>query len=375
MGFVMRSSRSTRLNVWPPLRPSIYVGRRRGAPPFPLADRRCRLYSLGRHALWHGVRAAGLARGDEILVPAYHHGSEIEALVRAGLTCRFYGGTTALAPDGDELDALVGGNTRALLLIHYLGFPQDAARWREWCHERGLVLVEDAAQAWLATTADGPVGSFGEVAVFCLYKTYGLPDGAALVAPGPPDESPLRATLGLGLLVRRHLAWMRSQDPSRGERGEPSRLFGFDDPRRGVRAGDSDLAPARTTVGVLRRVAGEDASVRRRANYEQLRDRLDELVPPPFQDLPSGACPFVFPVATAAKPEVLRSLAGAGIRAFDFWSIPHPSLPTDEFPLAQALRREVIGLPVHQELRPRDLDRIVEAVRAAVPERAVRETG
>ena len=151
----MRSARSTRLNVWPPLPLSIYAGRRRGARPFPLEDRRCRLYSLGRHALFQGVRAAGLSTGDEILVPAYHHGSEVEALVRAGLTCRFYAGTAGLAPDAEELDALVGPRTRALLLIHYLGLPQDAARWREWCRLRGLVFVEDAAQAWLARTADG----------------------------------------------------------------------------------------------------------------------------------------------------------------------------------------------------------------------------
>jgi dTDP-4-amino-4,6-dideoxygalactose transaminase len=375
MGFDMRSSRSTRLNVWPPLPPAIYGGRRRGAPPFPLADPRCRLYSLGRHALWHGVRAAGLAPGDEILVPAYHHGSEVEALAQAGLTCRFYAGTTALSPDEGELDGLVGGKTRALLLIHYLGFPQDAARWREWCHDRGLVLVEDAAQAWLARTADGPVGSFGEVAVFCLYKTFGLPDGAALVTADPAEDGSLRTALGLGLLARRHLAWLRSRVPL--DRNGASRVASSvsTTAEEEFALGDPGLGPARTTVGALRLVVGEDASVQRRANYEQLRDGLAEFVPPAFRDLPSGASPFVFPVATPAKPEVLRSLADAGIRAFDFWSIPHPSLPADEFPLAEALRREVIGLPVHQELRPADLDRIVEAVRAAVPERAVRGPG
>ena len=247
------------------------------------------------------VRAAGLARGDETLVPAYHHGSEIEVLVRASLTCRFYRGTTALAPDEEKLDALVGGNTRALLLIHYLGFPQDAARWRDWCHERGLVLVEDAAQAWLATTADGPVGSLGEVAVFCLYKMYGLPDGAALVAPGPPDESPLRATLGLGLLVRRHLAWIRSRGPLEANGASrvassasttPAEEFGLGIPtsrRRGRRSVCSGGSPARMRPFVGGRLRAAARSPRRAR-------------PTSFQDLPSGACPFVFPVATAAKP-------------------------------------------------------------------------
>jgi dTDP-4-amino-4,6-dideoxygalactose transaminase len=375
MGYDMPSTRSTRLNVWPPLPPSIYVGRRRGTPPFPLADRRCRLYSLGRHALFQGVRSAGLSTGDEILVPAYHHGSEVEALMRAGLTCRFYAGTAGLAPDAEELDALVGRRTRALLLIHYLGLPQEAARWRKWCGERGLVFVEDAAQAWLARTADGPVGSFGDVAVYCLYKTYGLPDGAALVAPNAAENSPPRRPLGLGLLARRHVAWVRSRVPLERKGAAWVDSSAGATPDEDFALGDPALGPARTTVAALRLVGGDDPAAQRRANYQRLRDSLDELIPAPFRELPSGASPFVFPVATVAKPEVLGSLAAAGIHAFDFWSVPHPSLPVNEFPEAQALRREIIGLPVHQELRSVDLDRIVDAVRAARPKRGSRAAG
>jgi len=370
----MRSARSTRLNVWPPLPPSIYAGRRRGAPPFPLADRRCGLYSLGRHALFQGVRGAGLSAGDEILVPAYHHGSEVEALVRAGLTCRFYAGNAGLAPDAEELDALVGPRTRALLLIHYLGLPQEAARWRKWCGERGLVFIEDAAQAWLARTADGPVGSFGDVAVYCLYKTYGLPDGAALVAPNAAGKGPPRRPLGLGLLARRHVAWVRSRVPLE-RKGATWVDASAATPDEDFALGDPTLGPARTTVAALRLVGGDDPAAQRRANYQRLRDSLDELLPTPFRELASGASPFVFPVATVAKPEVLGSLAAAGIHAFDFWSVPHPSLPVNEFPEARALRREIIGLPVHQELRSVDLDRIVDAVRAARPKRGSRAGG
>lgn len=363
------TGRSTRLSVWPPLPPSVYVGRRR-PPPYPLADPRCRLFSLGRHALWHGAKAAGLAAGNEVLVPAYHHGSEVEALVSAGLTCRFYAGNSSLAPDGEELDGLVSERTRALLLIHYLGFPQDASRWARWCRERGLVLIEDAAQAWLASTSEGPVGSFGDVAIFCLYKTFGLPDGAALVAPNVDGGERLRAQLGLGMLARRHLAWVRSRVPLElpGRTVEPSPAVAT--PEEDFALGEAGLGPARTTMLALRGVVEEGVAARRRANYERLLERLSAVVPLPFRDLASGASPFVFPIATPAKSEVLARLAAARIHAFDFWSVPHPSLQAEEFPLAAALRREVIGLPVHQELRRMDLDRIAEAVLAAVPAEA-----
>jgi dTDP-4-amino-4,6-dideoxygalactose transaminase len=62
-----------------------------------------------------------------ILVPAYNHGSEIEALLRAGIVCRFYDVGESLEPDEEELEALLDTRVRPLYLIHYLGFPQDAA--------------------------------------------------------------------------------------------------------------------------------------------------------------------------------------------------------------------------------------------------------
>ena len=178
------------LSVWPPLPPTIYFHRNSNERPFPLDDDRCRLFARARHALWLGVQALGLAPGDEVLVPAYHHGSEVEALIQAGLGCRFYDVTSGLEPDPAELEALISPSTRALYLIHYLGVPQDLTRWRQWCDDRGLLLFEDAAQAWLASRDGKPAGSVGDLSIFCLYKTFGFPDGAALISSTPATYIP-----------------------------------------------------------------------------------------------------------------------------------------------------------------------------------------
>ncbi len=331
------------LGVWPPLPPFVYL--RSPERPWPLGQ--CTLFAKARNALFAGVRALGLDEGDEILVPTWHHGSEIEALVQAGLALRWY---EPLTPDERSLERLQGPRTRALYLIHYLGFPQDGARWRRWCDERGLLLLEDAAMAWLATRDGRPTGSHGDLAIFCLYKTVGVPDGAALHLRGHTlPAAPSDQRVGLRELVRRHGAWLAGRLPAR--RAEPPRMA-VDDLSLG-----RPNAPSRVSSLLLTRAAAEDVAERRRRNYGRLLTSLH--APEPFDELPDGACPFAFPVETDDAEALLARLASAGIRAFALWANGHPAAPP------HPRRGRTIALPVHQALRPDDCDRIASAVRSS----------
>ena len=361
------------LSVWPPLPPAVYAHPRSRVNAFPLDRPDCRLYARARHALWHGVHGIGLAPGDELLVPAYHHGSEIEALVRAGLVCRFYDTTPRLEPDEAGLEAALSPRVRALYITHYLGFPQDAERWRTWCDGRGLLLLEDAAQAWLTSYEGRPVGSVGDLAIFCLYKTFGLPDGAALFTRGGASDDHGPRRLQPTRIGRRHAAWLLGRSGTlaglatrlRHERGY-SLLEDF-------RLGDPYTRPEALLGFLLSRVFDRGASAARRANYTLLLDDLRELVAFPFGDLPEGASPFAFPVdaeMAGGKDALLERLAASGIQGLDFWSEPHPTLPREGFPLARSLRSRVVGLPVHQELRPKDLERIASTAAPRAARRA-----
>jgi dTDP-4-amino-4,6-dideoxygalactose transaminase len=349
-----------RLNVWPPLPPTIYVRRRSPDRPFPLDDGRCRVFARARHALWHGVHAIGLRPGDEVLVPAYHHGSEIEVLVRAGLVCRFYEASETLEPDPAELEAKLSPATRALYLIHYLGFPQDAPLWRRWCDEHQLLLLEDAAQAWLATCYGEPVGSFGDLSITCLYKTFGLPDGGALVCENPPlsvDPTNVEATL-VGL---RHAAWAVGRSGIAAAAARRMRSPKPTDMDAEFALGDPASPPSRLLAFFVPRIVDRGAAAKRRAHYKLLLADLSDSVLPAFAEVQEGASPFAFPLATSHKADLLGRLASKGIDGLDFWSIPHPSLPADDFPAAADLRCRVVGLPVHQELRQADIARVVRA--------------
>jgi perosamine synthetase len=353
---------SGRLDVWPPLPPASHLRRPTGTGQFPLADPGVTLFARARQGLFVGVRALGLLPGDEILVPAYHHGSEIEALVRAGLEPCFYEASDTLAPDAAELESLLTAKTRGLYLIHYLGFPQDAAVWRRFCEGRGLLLIEDAAQAWLASQSGHPVGSEGDLAIFCLYKTFGVPDGAALVLRRGSVPAPLgRHRLGVAALLRSHALWLVGRSALATAAAAPFELDAAYGAEEDFRLGSAE-PPSRVTLSLAQRVP-LDVAARRRAHYRLLLEELRGEVPRPFDRLPAGSSPFAFPVTNPRKSELLDRLARAGVRGLDFWSVPHPSLPKERFPAAAERRATTVALPVHQELRLADFERMARATR------------
>jgi dTDP-4-amino-4,6-dideoxygalactose transaminase len=301
-------------------------------------------------------------------VPEYHCGTEIEALLQAGLGLRWYELDERLEPVESSLDALVSSRTKALLLIHYLGFPQNAERWRRWCDDHGLLLFEDAAPAWLTSIGDTPVGSFGDLSIFSFRKTYGVPDGGALVSDTHlPQIRPARS-LGLGMLLKRHAAWaaMRSRIAATAM-GIWASHGPFDivqdDPESHFALGNPQTAPRRISLALLSRLANTSTAARRRDNYRFLLDRFGEFVSPPFNHLPDGASPYMFPITVEKRDDLIRRLRSCGVHAVTNWPVPHPSCPPGRFPKSDERRATTVGLPVHHELRQRDLEYIVAAVK------------
>jgi dTDP-4-amino-4,6-dideoxygalactose transaminase len=327
------------------------------------------LFARGRHALWHGLRTLDFPPGAEVLVPAYHSGSEVEALRRAGIGCRFYEATESLEPDEQELGQLLDERVAGLYLIHHLGFPQDAARWRDWYEEHGLSLIEDAAQAWLGRIGKRPLGSFGDVSIFAFYKSVGLPDGAAFLH-GSGFKPPRRyGGIGLATVGTRHAEWLLARSgllTSLGERLPPElelvrQVF---DPDTSFALGNPYATPSRASRFLLPR-GFDPSAVERKRTYERLLLGLSEAVAQPFNKLAIGACFWAFPIETEDRQALLERLMRQRVREINLWSVPHPCLPADRFPGARSWRAHLVGLPVHQELRESDLARLAAAARGS----------
>ena len=366
------------LPALPTLRPSLLAPRLRAGPaPFPLGEPELRRYYFARNGVFSAARALGL-EGREVLVPAYHHGVEVEALAAAGAVPRFVRVDARMRLDLEHLEASVGPRTRAIHVIHYLGFPQPMAEILDVARRHGLSVVEDCALALLSRDGDAPLGARGDVGVFCLYKSLPVPNGGVLAlnrpveAEGAARRPPLGSTLSHAAgSVLAHLAHRY------GEGGEALRE-GIRRTGRAIRGATgvhalstgtmhfdpvaADVGMSRITELILENLDYDAIVVARRRNWRLLDARLRELAPRVTPELERGVCPLFYPLLCEGKEAVSARLLARGIETVDFWREGHPACPREEFPEVAALRRGVLELPLHQDLTPEDMDYLAAAV-------------
>lgn len=213
------------------------------------------------------------------------------------------------------------------------------------------------------------------MAFFCLYKTYGLPDGGAVVSSVPPPFPSASRQSGLWRAFKRHINWVATR---RKEVGLVHLLFKpvqtwwnrslselKKQHHKEFEVGNPSTPPSTMTSFLLPKLLDEGTAEDRRKNYRFLLGHLGEMVPPPFDSLPEGASPFAFPIEVSDAKSFLLRLRHRGVGGLLFWLNPHPSLPVADFPRSKALREGLLALPVHQELTMADLEQIVQAVQEA----------
>ena len=138
-----------------------------------------------RTAIQRAVSLLSLGRGDEVLMPAYHCGSELDVLLNAGVTVRLFRISIAGEIDLEDLQSRLTERTRAVYVIHYFGFPQKVEPIVELCRNRKLYLIEDCALSLLTEVGSRRLGSAGDLAIYNFPKMLPIPDGGALVINRP----------------------------------------------------------------------------------------------------------------------------------------------------------------------------------------------
>jgi len=135
--------------------------------------------SNATQALHLACLALDIGPGDEVLVPSLTFVATTNAVLYCGARVRFVDITGAddLNISPDEIERQITPQCKAIIVVHYGGYPCQMSRILELAARFKLAVIEDAAHAPGASYAGKPLGTWGDVGCFSFFSNKNLSTG------------------------------------------------------------------------------------------------------------------------------------------------------------------------------------------------------
>jgi len=310
---------------------------------------RCVGVASGLDALRLALIAAGIEPGDEVIVPAYTFVATFEAVVQArGIPVPVDVSWQDYNLDVDAAAAAISPRTRFVMPVHLFGQLCDVNGLVGVAAAAGLRVVEDACQAHGASRDGVRPGEKTLAAGFSFYPAKNL---------GAMGDAGALVTNDLQLADR--VVALR-------EHGQRAKY------RHEVEGYTARLDTIQAIV-LLRKLARlNDWNNERRRIASEYKERLAGLGDLSLPPVPEGSDPVwhLYVVRTGSTTKLAEFLAGRGIGTGRHYPQPphlseayrHLGYREGEFPVAEAIARESLSLPIFPGMTPQQVDAVVEAV-------------
>jgi dTDP-4-amino-4,6-dideoxygalactose transaminase len=323
--------------------------------------------SSGTAALHLACVAAGIGEGDEVIVPAF-------TFVASANAPRYVGAEPVLCDvlgphdfnlDPEDVARRITPRTRAVIAVHFGGYPADVNALRSLCDAHGLLLIEDCAQAIGARVDDGgrQVGTVGELGCFSFFSKKQLCVGEGGMVSTADEALQERVRL-----FRSHALTSSTWDRHRGH--DPAYdvvdvgfNFRMDEPRAALGLSrlkrlDGDIATRRAIARAYRKRLASTPGIEL-AFDEQAIERSSH---------------FIFPVLLSdhqARDRFREALRTKGIQttwypALHSFSEYRQSVPAGGLPRASEIAERHCALPLSATMDETAVETVVQAIHASV---------
>lgn len=311
------------------------------------------------NALALALRLAGVGDGDEVMTMAFNCMSSNAAIAMAGARPVWIDIVPETASfDVEHARSQLSSHTKAVVVYHLAGHPADMVDIRNFCDENGLILVEDANNAFGAEFCGRSVGTFGDFSIFSLYA-----------------NRQINAIEGAMLLSRRC---------SHAERARRLRRFGVDHAR--FRDADGEIDPACDVVEIgvsstlnninatlaLVSLADVDARIARsRRNVEILRETTCGFELTPINTVAEGRPAYwTWLIRLTDRDPVMRALKSQGVHCSKLHYPNHHysgfRSSEAELPGTDLLEREMLAIPCGWWIDPTHIPQLATAIESAL---------
>ena len=306
-----------------------------------VGDRECVAVNSGTSALHVSLLALGIGSGDEVILPSFTFAATANVVALAGATPVFVDiDPKTFCINADLIQSAISKKTKAIIVVHLYGLAADMTKILEIAKINSLLVVEDAAQAHLASIDNKNVGTFGDAAAFSFYPTKNMTsgEGGMVVLKNSKDARVCRLLRNQGM-----------------ESKYQNEVIGFN-----LRMTDIHAAIGRCQLRKL-----SEATEKRIKNAQYLSQKLNsEFIP----YVPTGFKHVFHQYTVRVKDnrnDFSVALQNMGIGNGVYYPTQVHKLPSFDLDLilreTELATREVLSLPVHPSLTKRQLIRISDS--------------
>jgi dTDP-4-amino-4,6-dideoxygalactose transaminase len=319
----------------------------------------------GTAALHLALLALGIGPGDEVVVSGLTFIADVNVVQLVGATpvladCTSYDDWNVSPTD---IERKITPRTRAIMPVHYAGYPCDMEGIRRLCERHHLALVEDSAHAIGAYYDNQHCGTFGAFGCFSFFsnKNLSVGEGGMIACQSPEEAGKLRLLRSHGMsapTLDRHLGRAVSYDVIL-----PGLNYRIDE--------------FRAAIGIVQIEKLAAANEHRKALAQRYNEQLASIgeVQMPFLTAPRRQpCYHIYPILLDRKVDraaVIQSLKAQGIQS----SVHYPAIQRfkayadydlGETPLANDISERELTLPLYPTMREADLALVVDALKQAL---------
>jgi perosamine synthetase len=141
-------------------------------------------YCNGTAALLGSFWACGIGAGDEVICPSMTYWASCTAILGLGATVNFADiDRDTLCLDPADIEHRIGPKTKAIVVVHYAGYPCDMDPIMDIARRHGLKVIEDVSHAHGTLYKGRPAGALGDVGAMSMMggKSFAIGEAGMLV--------------------------------------------------------------------------------------------------------------------------------------------------------------------------------------------------
>ena len=320
-------------------------------------------------ALHLALRAIGIKEGDEVICPSLTFVATANPILYVGASPVFAEVTSRgdLTISCKDIEEKITEKTRALVVVHYGGWPCDMERIMQIAKSHGLGVIEDAAHASFAEYGKTKVGNFGDVGCFSFFSNKNMTTAEGGMLTTNDDEIAERLCL-----MRSHGMTATSIDRFEGHAANYDVVdLGF----------NYRLDDIRSSIGLVQ--------LKKIVSFNRTRKRLTELYLSKLRDIDGVIIPFrdlmengserlssfhIFPVLITAnelkRDTVREQLTAKGVQTSIHYQPVHLfriyrerlGYKRGDLPLTEWVADHQLTLPLYPRMSKEDLTYVTDSL-------------